>query len=362
MNGFLKTFLPSKYFVFGSVCFWLAVHAIYALIKFRAIEGTERGQSWLEIWWLISPWFFIWIGLTLLIHTHSRIFANLSFSVMSTIAVHLVTMLILLTLYWLFSSFFFLLLTAQPLNGFWAFFYKQVMNTFHVDILIYLTVLSASTGMIFYDIHIRENMEVKRLQNALIHEQLKTLRTQLNPHFLFNALNTVASLVRLKREKQAIQALSDLSFMLRKVLENKNNRDVKIRDEVAFIKRYLAIQHMRFADKLDVQLQIDENCMDIEIPSMLLQPLVENAVQHGSQLESNMNVIRLTISKGSHQLNIKLTNKVAANDTHKGFGVGLTNTHERLMKIYANFTLTANPLPGELFETIVAIPLGGEGA
>lgn len=359
----MKAHLPSKYFVFASIFLGLAVHVIYAQIKFRALQDTNQAQSWLQIWWLISPWFFTWIGLTWLIHTHTRLVASLSLSVIGRIGIHLVTMVILLTLYWLLSSFFYLLLTAQPLiNEFWDYFYNQIINTFQVDVLIYLGVLSVSTGMIFYDIHMRENLEVKRLQNALINEQLKTLRTQLNPHFLFNALNTVASLVRLKREKQAIQALSDLSFMLRKVLENKNNRDVKIRDEVAFIKRYLAIQYMRFADKLDVKLQVDENCMDIEIPNMLLQPLVENAVQHGSQLESNMNVITLTISKDSHQLNIKLTNKVAANDIHEGFGLGLTNTHERLMKIYANFTLAAKPLPGELFETILAIPLGEDSA
>ncbi|MFT6899271.1 MAG: LytS/YehU family sensor histidine kinase [Paraglaciecola sp.] len=102
--------------------------------------------------------------------------------------------------------------------------------------------------------------------------------------------------------------------------------------------------------------------MDIELPNMLLQPLVENAVQHGSPLESNMCIIKLTISKVSHHLNIKLTNKVAKDDTHKGFGLGLTNAHERLMKIYPNFTLMAKPLAEELFKTIVAIPLGDDDA
>ncbi|MFQ3220174.1 MAG: LytS/YehU family sensor histidine kinase [Paraglaciecola sp.] len=98
--------------------------------------------------------------------------------------------------------------------------------------------------------------------------------------------------------------------------------------------------------------------MDIEIPDMLFQHLVENAVQHGSQLESNMNIIRLTISKDSHHLNIKLTNNVATNNIPKVFGLGLTNAHKRLMKMYPNFTLMAKPLPGKLFETIVAITLG----
>jgi LytS/YehU family sensor histidine kinase len=192
-------------------------------------------------------------------------------------------MLALLNLYWLLLSFFYLLMTAQPLNGFWVFFYNQIMNTFHLNVLIYLGMLSVHTCIISYDIHLRENMEIKCLQNALINEQHKTLRTQLNPHFLFNTLNTVASLVGFEPEKQAIETLSDRSFMLRKVLEHQNNRDVKIRDEVALNKRYLAIQYLRFVDKLDVQLQIDENCMGIELSNVLLQPLVANRVQHGSQ-------------------------------------------------------------------------------
>jgi LytS/YehU family sensor histidine kinase len=90
--------------------------------------------------------------------------------------------------------------------------------------------------------------------------------------------------------------------------------------------------------------------------------LVENAVQHGSQLESNQNPVNLDISRDENELKLVITNKVAKDDTHKGFGIGLSNTRERLSKIYTHFRLELHPLENGLFETLLAIPIEEQDA
>ena len=119
---------------------------------------------------------------------------------------------------------------------------------------------------------------------------------------------------------------------------------------------------MRFSDKLDVKISVDDNCLDLDIPNMLLHPLVENAVQHGSQLESNRNLVDLDVCRKDDQLLVKLTNKVAENDEHKGFGIGVSNTRDRLAKMYNDYCLDLHPKQGGFFETTLIIPISAPNA
>ena len=152
----------------------------------------------------------------------------------------------------------------------------------------------------------------EKLKRVLLEEKLSTemafLKSKINPHFLFNTLNTIASLIRLDDKRHAIKALSELSFMLRKVLENQRHQLISLEQEVEFIQSYLTIQKMRFSHKLKTSVNIDNECLPLEVPFMLLQPLVENAVQHGSQLESDENELKLSIYCRDNYLHVKLIN------------------------------------------------------
>ena len=106
---------------------------------------------------------------------------------------------------------------------------------------------------------------------------------------------------------------------------------------------------------------IDDDCLDIEIPNMLLQPLVENAVQHGSQLESNHNPVSLEISRTQSTINIVLVNK-AATHSDSGYGIGLKNTRERLERLFSDFKLELSELNDDLFRTTLILPIGGRHA
>lgn len=348
----------NRYFWVANVFFWLAIHALFVHLEYKG--GSEL--TWIRTWVIMSPWFLSWILVTYAIfyvilsndrNDNTRIRSILN---------HAISMVLLLLCYWAFCSGARIIVRGDDLSQFWGVFTNTLLTSSQVDVFIYFCVLALGLGLRFYHKCIQESIEVKRLQHELVNEQLKTLRTQLNPHFLFNALNTVASLVRLKRDKDAVFTLSELSSMLRKILEHKNHSNVKVKDEVDFIKSYLAIQKLRFSDKLLPHISVQPECLDLEIPSMILHPLIENAVQHGSQLESNLNPLNLEITRDENELKLLMTNKVANDDNHKGFGIGLTNTRERLSKIYTHFRLESQPLSNDLFETILAIPIGDRDA
>jgi len=342
--------------------FWLAVHAIFTHIQFGSGKAVGSELSWVRTWYYMSPWFLSWIGVTagvfFSVDLNNRIYPTPS----KRFLAHMLWMVALLMCYWAFCSAARNLVRGEDLSNYWSIFTRVLSTSSQLDVLIYLGVLAAIFSLRFYHKSVQEGIELKRVQHELTQEQLKNLRSQLNPHFLFNVLNTIASLVRLKREKDAVYALSELSMMLRKILETNNESSVKIKDEVAFINSYLAIQKIRFLDKLNTSISVNTDCLELQIPNMILHPLVENAVQHGSQLESNQNPVDLKISRDKDQLKLVMTNKVAKDDTHKGFGIGLTNTRERLSKIYSHFVLELYPLENGIFETRLAIPIEEQDA
>jgi len=145
--------------------------------------------------------------------------------------------------------------------------------------------------------------------------------------------------------------------MFRGVLENQNQQLTSLKNEMDFIDSYLAIQKLRFENKISLQLDIAENCMEAELPFMLLHTLVENAVQHGSQLESDENIMLLKVSSVDNRLNINLLNKASKSDDHKGFGIGVSNTRDRLEKLYKVYRLDLCAKRGGFFETTLAIPI-----
>ncbi|MFT5674622.1 MAG: sensor histidine kinase YesM [Paraglaciecola sp.] len=352
----IKTYAP--FLLAGVTSLWLAILAIFTQIQFSFALGTDKETGWFDVFVQLSPWFLNWIWLSVAVFSSIRIIDKHFSSLYVRIIVHALLMVVLLLVYWSVGSFMALFTLDRELSEYFFFFQDLIWNTAQIDVLIYIAVLSSNFGIYFFLGLTEEKLDLKRLQHELLNEQLKSLYSQLNPHFLFNALNTVASLVRLKRESEAVRALAELSKMLRKILENKDNSDVRVKDEISFINSYLSIQHMRFEAKLDVNVNVDEDCLNLYIPNMLLHPLVENAVQHGSQLESNGNLLDLRISRKDAHLHIKLVNSVAKYDEHQGFGIGLSNTKERISKMHGDYELKFGPNSDGQFETFLSIPIG----
>lgn len=363
MHTVNHTLLRNQFFWLTNIFVWLSVHALMTHSRWIQSRDIEGSPSWLMFWYYTAPWMLLWIPITGGVFAGNRFISRRCTRKSVRFIAHAGLMLGLLLSYWSIAVMCSTRIRGYDLSERYLSEWIRIVSTsFQLDVLIYCGVLALAKGLAIYHRTLEDRLKLKSLQTALSREQLKSLRSQLNPHFLFNALNTVASLVRLKREKDAVNALSELSHMLRKILETKNESDIKIRDEIAFIGSYLAIQKLRFSDKLDTHIEVDEDCLDLEIPNMLLHPLVENAVQHGSQLESNNNPLRIEVHRSKDCLEVTMTNKVAIVDSHNGFGIGLGNTRERLQRLYTHFQLELRPLQDDLFVTFLAIPIGGKDA
>lgn len=347
----------TKSFWIINILFWLSVHSLFAHIRYTSLLQSNAPISWLENWLILSPWVLSWIWICAVVNIlTTKLYLN-SLSKLQHVLRHLLGALICLPLYWLSCLTIRMLMkgesTTYVING----LLNVPYTTLHLDISIYLGILATSYASHLYHISVSEKLELRKLQNELLNEQLKTLRAQLNPHFLFNVLNTVVSLVRLERNKEAVSALTDLSQMLRTILENKTEDLVLIKDELAFVNSYLAIQKVRFEEKLSTRIQVDYDCLEVRIPNMLLHPLVENAVQHGSQLEAKTNTVDMHIFKQDNELNVVITNNAGTTDENSGFGIGLANTKARVNKFFSHCKFESKLLSSGLFETKLALPI-----
>jgi hypothetical protein len=157
------------------------------------------------------------------------------------------------------------------------------MTTFElpVHVFLYAAVLGITHVTLYYRRLRERELAATRLLAQLADARMRALRMQLNPHFLFNALNSVAMLVREERRDAAVETLEGLSDLLRYVLEDDVGQEVELRSEIDFIRRYMAIEKIRFQDRLEVTIDARSDTLDALVPNFVLQPLVEHAIRHG---------------------------------------------------------------------------------
>src|SRR4051812_10814856 len=179
-----------------------------------------------------------------------------------------------------------------------------------------------------------ERLHAQQLETLLAKSQLDSLRLQLHPHFLFNTLNTVSSLMS-KDVSLARRTLSRLSDLLRQTLSDSAIHEITLAGELEFLSAYLDIQSARFGPRLVVDKKIDSAAANILVPRMLLQPLVENSIHHGMRDGDSPLIIRIEASTDADHLELKvLDNGVGLRNRKLVENVGLRNTRERLERLY----------------------------
>jgi two-component system LytT family sensor kinase len=183
----------------------------------------------------------------------------------------------------------------------------------------------------------QERERLLRAETEAREARLSALRHQLNPHFLFNSLNAVSTLVLDGNAPAATRMLAQIGDLLRTSLDNEVMLEVALSQEIAFTKQYLAIEQTRLGDRLQVDLAIPSETLDALVPSMLLQPLVENAVRHGIARLIEGGRIAIAADLHAGQLRIVIRNSGPQGDGRQpenGNGIGLRNTAERLQTLY----------------------------
>lgn len=173
------------------------------------------------------------------------------------------------------------------------------------------------------------------LREKLVRAELDALRAQLQPHFLFNCLHTVGCLVRSDDQHSALEALDRLGSLLRRSLVRSRSASVTVREELEFLRDYIALQRLRYGSRLDYTEDIDPDFLDQPIPTLTLQLLVENAVRHGALRHEGQGSIRVVIRPVEGQALFEVINDGHAgpHDANRGFGIGLRAIEERLQEL-----------------------------
>jgi two-component system, LytTR family, sensor kinase len=191
----------------------------------------------------------------------------------------------------------------------------------------------------YYDKYRERELRASRLEAQLAQAQLKVLKMQLDPHFLFNTLHSISSLMH-EDVEAADDVLARLSDLLRMSLEDVNEQEVTLQREMEFLDGYLAIQQVRFRDRFQVRVSIDPRSLDALVPNMILQPLVENAVRHGIASRAGVGQleVRSGLENGTLRLEIFDDGPGPAEEAGEtaGSGVGLANTRARLQQLYGD--------------------------
>ena len=208
---------------------------------------------------------------------------------------------------------------------------------FHVatGLLTYWALYAIQRAMQFYEEKTHREVEASRLASELAQSRLQVLRTQLQPHFLFNTLHAIATLVT-EDAPAAESMLLRLSELLRALLEDNDGQEISLRRELELLELYLGIQRTRFKDRLTTRFDINPDALDCAVPSLILQPLVENAIRHGigRRLGSDCIEIEARREKRALCIDVRNHNSVLVPGAEPDHGIGLSNTELRLRELY----------------------------
>lgn len=197
------------------------------------------------------------------------------------------------------------------------------------------------------------NIQLEASRNEI---ELSNLKSQLNPHFMFNALNGIRALVDEEPEK-AKKSITQLSVLLRASLGTGKSKTIKLKDELNLVENYLSLEKMRFEDRLQMEFDIDPSARDLNIPPLMLQTIVENAVKHGISSLPKGGIVKVEAKEEESAFAIKVWNSGKLIEKTEGQGgIGLSNTKRRLGLIYGNSASLSIENKNNLVLTQIRIP------
>jgi two-component system LytT family sensor kinase len=222
-------------------------------------------------------------------------------------------------------------------GSFFDAYIRMILQYFHFNFIIYWVIVAAAHAARYYASYRERALEASRLRAELTQAQLMALQMQLQPHFLFNTLHTVATLVREGRTEDATDTIAGLGELLRRTLGDSDRHETALADEIGFVQGYLDIEQMRFSDRLAVTYDIPADAMHAMIPRMALQPLAENAIRHGIARDPGARRVAIRAQRAGEQLRLEVENEGPPWDgggNGSASGVGLANVRARLSRLY----------------------------
>ena len=314
----------------------------------RQYPGQARSMPWFDALLVNIPFYLLWGALAPAVLRLAGRFpiGGDRRARLRAVGLHLVAGLVVASLHLLLAEVFFELIRGWRARS--AAFPQAIAfsfrHNFHVNVLTYWGIV-AYRHLRDYDRGLREReLAASRLEQQLARAELQALRMQLQPHFLFNALNSIASLL-LDNPEAADRMLVRLSDLLRQSLETDGQQEIPLERELELVGRYLDLERMRYSERLEVATRVDPGIYDAAVPAFVLQPLVENAVVHGVGRSTEPVRVTLSARREGDELVLEVVNGLppglpdgspggASPGAGAGFGVGLHNTRARLEQLY----------------------------
>ncbi len=235
-------------------------------------------------------------------------------------------------------------------------FYNELLASF----VLYVAILAVGQML-----ESRERLAVQQTETARLNEQLsvarlEALRRQVEPHFLFNTLHGIAALVREERNDEAVSMIAGLSDFLRGVLEDSHRQQAPLKDEMHFLQKYLEIEKMRLGERLRLDVQVPPELLAAHVPSLILQPMVENSIKHGISKRAHGGEIRISAVRNNGTLTLSVYNDGPA--LPEGWensqpGIGISNVRARLQSLYGkHFEFRLQNQPPDGVQVSLSVP------
>ncbi len=346
---------------------WALLAALWTLPGLAALSYyylnlvvTAQPAAWTYALVSTLPWWYTWALLTPGIIALARRFPITRTTWWWTLlGVHLPAMLVLLGVHAAVSL---LLFRTTGIHDTMTAALLEVHFTsrMHVNALAYFTVLAVYHAYDYARLYQHRERQAAHLELQLAQARLRALKMQLNPHFLFNTLHSVAALIRKEENATAIKMLGRLGEFLRLAIENQGAQEIPLAQEVDFLTRYLEIEKVRFQDRLTVVTEIDGGVRDCYVPNLLLQPLVENAIHHGIAPKPEAGRLEIRAWSAGDRLVLLVRDDGAGLPAASAprWGVGLSNTAQRLEQLYGNDqSLELRTAEGGGLEVQIMLPL-----
>ena len=217
----------------------------------------------------------------------------------------------------------------------------ELVRAFHLALIVYAFILGAGHYLRTLELRRREQLRTERMRADLASAQLRALTLQLQPHFLFNALNAVGALIVTERNREAFEVVGRLGELLRALLAIDHRAEVSLREEIDLAEAYVGIEQARLGERLRVRWDVADDLTSAQLPPMLLQPLVENAIRHGVARLPNGGTLEISAARAGGRLVLEVRDDgpdppAAPETTERAGGLGLDNTRRRLAHLYGS--------------------------
>ncbi len=347
------------------LCAWTIVGLLFTVREIVVASVHGGHVNWVIVGVIELVYWNVWAASTPLVVALAKRFPLTGQRFVSHIAIHTVTSFMMaplgsVTAYFLSRGLLGLLfrMTDPGALRLLSTFTVSVLSMSFTGILTYWLVVGLYQSVHFYQAAMERQTIAAQLETQLSHAELENLKSQLHPHFLFNSLHTIGVLMQ-EDVEAASHLLVSLGDLLRMALERREN-EITLRSELEFVGKYLEIEQTRFHDRLKVRMDVPPDLLGVYVPSLALQPLVENAIKHGISVDSAAGWLEIAAQRNNGRVSLRVRDDGPglAPGSRLRFGVGLTNVQSRLKQLYgeeSSLELTGGD--GRGCEAIITIPL-----